>query len=702
MVLSCGLLGFGTPAGAGERPSGGSFVPADGRINTPHFTTKVTSVAWPATINGQQPSPGRRFVSFTLEVSALSQSTSPTAPAPDLTAAVRWRGTSHPLSLSSIIDRIQSGAAFSSTPSASASYMADVPNGTHDVDLVLSEGTFSQSFDLWTLRRVPPSPAVLYRDPAQTTIAGSAAGPATLTLSNPSDGFTNSASVTLQSATLGYVAPSGTTLTPAPDQAVLSVVLDAEHPNDPNDPTGSGHYLGAQAPLPAAMLNFTPSNAGVVPATISDMGDTNGKGSSDDGLFDATYSFLVPATLTSGTLQIAAGSFSGVEFTLYTAESGTTTLGITAPASLALTFPALQAAVSQSKPPWVGLPNPPTSAASSTSPASHGTGSGGFPIWAAVVILLALAAAAALIERWRRSRLSTAAEAPVATTSAAAEKAADPIIDAVVPTGNAGECRAVAPAGVVPDSVVFAEPAKIEDDSAVHVMGRRQLVGLVEPPSRILEAILLYLLFHDGRHLSADQIQLGMWPNGRSQGELKPKTFLNYLSQLRAWIGAEHLPDAVLSGGYLLVGITTDWAIFLRLCAQADTLVGAEARALRRQALDLVRGRPFEGLSGDGFDWIDDERLVGTMTKAIVSCARALVADLMESGEHTAAIDALDAALRGARNEYVLWELGALALWSRGDRTALEQWLGEAVHHLEASDVERIRDGLGHQDSSEL
>ena len=124
------------------------------------------------------------------------------------------------------------------------------------------KGTFSQSFDLWTLSRVPPSPAVLYRDPTQTSLTGTAAGPTTLSLSNPSDGFTSSADVTLQSATLGFFAPSGTTLSPSPDQAVLSVVLDGEFPNNPNDPAGSGHYLGGKAPLPASMLSFTPNGAG--------------------------------------------------------------------------------------------------------------------------------------------------------------------------------------------------------------------------------------------------------------------------------------------------------------------------------------------------------------------------------------------------------------------------------------------------------
>ena len=245
--------------------------------------------------------------------------------------------------------------------------MASVPNDTHDVDLVLSQGSFSQSFDLWSLRRVPPSPAVLYRDPNQATLSGTAAaGPTTLSLSNPADGFTSSATVTLQSATLGFFAPSGTTLSPNPDQAVLSVVLDAEFPNDPNDPTGSGHYLGATTPLPASLLSFTPTGGAAITAVMSDAGDTTGKGTSDDGLFDATYSFLVPATLTTGTLDVAAGSFSGAEFTLYTAESGTTSLDITTPATLALSFPAPVAEAAQRTPPWVGQPDPPTAAASST------------------------------------------------------------------------------------------------------------------------------------------------------------------------------------------------------------------------------------------------------------------------------------------------------------------------------------------------
>ena len=187
VAFSCGLLAFCAPAAAGAGYSGTSVVPADGRLNTLGYSARVTAVAWPARNGTQEPTPGRRFVRFTLEVNALAQSASPTSPAPTLGAALRWDGTSHPLSVTSIDDDLEAGAGGSSD-TGSASYMASVPNDTHDVDLVLSEGSFSQSFDLWSLRRVPPSPAVLYRDPGQTTLSATAPGPTTLSLSNPADG----------------------------------------------------------------------------------------------------------------------------------------------------------------------------------------------------------------------------------------------------------------------------------------------------------------------------------------------------------------------------------------------------------------------------------------------------------------------------------------------------------------------------------
>ena len=165
----------------------------------------------------------------------------------------------------------------------------------------------------------------------------------------------------------------------------------------------------------------------------------------------------------------------------------------------------------------------------------------------------------------------------------------------------------------------YGEPTK-----AVNFVGPRRFVGFSENSSRILEAILTYLLCHDTHHLSADQIALGMWPYGRSRGEATRKTIQNNASALRNWIGAEHLPDAAVAGGYLVEGIATDWAAIERLSAEAQTVGADAARALRTEALGLVRGLPFEGLSGDGYDWIEYEDLVSTVTVTIVRCAQRL------------------------------------------------------------------------------
>ena len=174
-------------------------------------------------------------------------------------------------------------------------------------------------------------------------------------------------------------------------------------------------------------------------------------------------------------------------------------------------------------------------------------------------------------------------------------------------------------------------------------MGPRRFVGFSENSSRILEATLTYLLCHDSHHLSADQIALGMWPYGRSRGEATRKTIQNNASALRNWIGAEHLPDAAVAGGYLVEGVATDWAAIERLSREAQTVGAEAARALRTEALRLVRGVPFEGLTGDGYDWIEYEDLVATVTVTIVRCAHDQGSDLYEAGDFSGA----EAAARG-------------------------------------------------------
>jgi DNA-binding SARP family transcriptional activator len=431
------------------------------------------------------------------------------------------------------------------------------------------------------------------------------------------------------------------------------VVLDGEYPDNPNDPTGSGHYLGAEAPLPGSMLSFTPTGGSAVTAVLSDSGDTTGKGSADDGLFDATYSFVVPATLTTGTIAVAAGPFTGAEFTLYTAEQGTSTLNVTTPTSLGVTFPAVPAAAVQKTPPWVGQPVPQT-AASSSSPASggssHGVSHGGFPIWLAVLLLLAVAAGAVLVQRALRNRGATAAPGPRPVTQATAD-----------PTTS----KSTVTEPIVSSTPVPEPPAPVVD--ATPVKGADLMV----------EELLCFLVLHAEHPLNADQLQLALWPPEGARPEINRKSFHSYLSYLRQCVGADHLPEATGAAGYRILGADSHSALFGRLNAEADRSDGPRAIELRTEALTLVRGVPFAGVARGQYEWAFSEDLHIHMAQAVVACALRLGNDLFALGDYAGVDAAMAAGLRADKDDPHLKSLRQMAVDVRNEglvRPSREIW----------------------------
>ena len=86
---------------------------------------------------------------------------------------------------------------------------------------------------------------------------------------------------------------------------------------------------------------------------------------------------------------------------------------------------------------------------------------------------------------------------------------------------------------------------------------------------------------------------------------------------------------------------------------------------------------------------------------AVAECAQRLGADLMEVGDFVGAETAARAGLRGAPDDFGLWDLGARAIDARADRTALRRWLTDAAQHLDPPDIERICAGLTHYDPPE-
>jgi hypothetical protein len=200
--------------------------------------------------------------------------------------------------------------------------------------------------------------------------------------------------------------------------------------------------------------------------------------------------------------------------------------------------------------------------------------------------------------------------------------------------------------------------------------------------------------------MSAEQIRLALWPTGGSHDEVSRKTFLTYLSTLRKCIGAEHLPDAIGAGGYRITGVASDWGTFQRLAKEADAAFGGEAIALRTEALALVRGRPFEGVGSDQYEWVANKHLDTTITIAVAELALTLATDLLDSGDTRASEAAARAGIRGAQDDYDLWRIGAHAIFARNDSTALRRWLADAARHLSPADIARIEASLvPHPDS---
>ena len=691
LVVSCvALLLNGTAVAARTAPTA-SISPADGRLRGEDFAAQVTSVAWPdqAVVNRRtvEATTGHRFVVFTLQLTEDTNAISPHGTDPAVTATLQWGQASQPLSLTQVTDAIAQQIDGSTWPSATQQFVASVPATAHTVTLVLSQGSFSQGFNLWTLQRVPPSPTVIYRDTQRPTVTSTTPATTTLALSNPSDGFSDSAAVSVQSATLSYFAPAGDApASSSPSRAVLSVVLDGEYPNNPNDPTTSGHYLGAQSPLPGSMLTFTPAGGSPIPATMSDAGDTTGKGKADDGLFDARYSFDVSGGLTTGTLTLNAGSFDGTEFTLFTAESGNTTLDVSAPATLALTFPAVPEPSNQRTPPWVGAALPPTTAAvsSSTGASTYAPGSGGFPTWLAVLLLIVLAGGVVLWQRRRGARQRPAVVTPDVPTPTPARS---PASTSVAPE--------TAPLATADEAIVASASAPALGDAYISVLGPVEVRGwVVVPERRIVEELLCFLVLHDSRPMSADQIQAALRRLNGSLPEVSRKTFHTYLSSLRQCIGADHLPDAN-AAGYQVVGVDSDWAQFQALTRAADVTAEEEAIGHRRAALALVRGVPFEGVTAGQYEWVFNDQLASEMTAAIATCAQRLANDLFERGDYESVDDAVKAGLRAAPDDADLWRIGALALSARHEGRALRRHLGDAERHIEPEEMARLTASLG-------
>ena len=166
-------------------------------------------------------------------------------------------------------------------------------------------------------------------------------------------------------------------------------------------------------------------------------------------------------------------------------------------------------------------------------------------------------------------------------------------------------------------------PAGIDVDDSPHVrinvLGPIEISPWVVLPTRnkVIE-LACFLALHRRHPVSMEELQIALSGDLDEGPETSAKSVRTYMSDLRRSLGADHVPVARGAGYGLAHSVECDWDIFKTLAEKAPKLADNESWALG-EALNLVRGRPFQGTT---YPWVDAELLVSEMEVFISRVAR--------------------------------------------------------------------------------
>lgn len=188
--------------------------------------------------------------------------------------------------------------------------------------------------------------------------------------------------------------------------------------------------------------------------------------------------------------------------------------------------------------------------------------------------------------------------------------------------------------------------------------------------ARLLE-YAAYLALNPGA--TATQIDEAIWPGKRSESNLNTRNTAT--SKLRSWLGKDadgqdYLPRHQHgSTGYALAeAVTTDWHQWRALLPAGPLQATTEALA---EALELVRGRPFEGVSARRYAW--SERACQQMITEITDACYELGRRRLMSGKWRGAEQAVVIGLWIEPAYERLWRLRIMAAHASGNHTAQDE-----------------------------
>jgi DNA-binding SARP family transcriptional activator len=212
------------------------------------------------------------------------------------------------------------------------------------------------------------------------------------------------------------------------------------------------------------------------------------------------------------------------------------------------------------------------------------------------------------------------------------------------------------------------------DAPRVLLLGPVEVTGVddsVAPGRRRRAAELVaYLVLHPGA--SRHELDEVLWP-GRRVGR---NTRNPFVSRTRQWLGRTPAGDAYLplvaeTGEYRLrEEITSDWNDFVAAALHGTRDDKVDVGELR-EALGLVRGRPFQGIDPVMYGWADPD--VQEMVSAVVDVAHLLAAAAYASGDLRTAAAAAARGLTVDPGSELLHRDALLVAHGLGDGIALER-----------------------------
>ena len=172
----------------------------------------------------------------------------------------------------------------------------------------------------------------------------------------------------------------------------------------------------------------------------------------------------------------------------------------------------------------------------------------------------------------------------------------------------------------------------------VRVLGVPAVDGF-ERLGRIETNIVTYLASHGGS-ATKDQLVNAVW-GGRLVSD---QTLFNRIAKTRAVLG-RYLPVRTKASTTVRLdpGVGTDLAVLQNSLAQSATQSAGEAIKNLSEALDLIRGVPFDGAD---FEWAHEQQFVADACETIEAATLRVVRLALELGEPAAARDAVTQGLR--------------------------------------------------------